>query len=118
MGFDDDIIATLDLPNMMADVVNPTTTGGGFANDPNKNGPTNGKEHREWTQQADYLQTNPYILEQTDKLQFLVDEKLLGMHNHKLVPAVFRQQQQLTKPFEDFEGVVRGLGITELRAAQ
>jgi hypothetical protein len=104
MGMDEEAIDALDLK----DVIQPAAGGAGMKNDPPANDP---KEHAIMIGVA---QANPDVLEATDHLQWMLEERAIEMRTPKAM-AWLRQRSHY-QPFQgQFEQIVRMLGITELR---
>lgn len=119
MGYDDEVVDSLNLPGMISKVKVPPGGGGaGFKNDP----PANAKDNAQREKMAAIALTNPFLLEHIDAVQFLVEENMIARRDARIIPKLWREQQRLTKPFNidgrsHFESTVRSLGISELRRA-
>lgn len=99
MGMDDETLDGLE----MADVLQMSPAQ--FKNDP----PANSKESAEM---AALAQTNPFVMEKIDQVQFLLEERALG----KRINSESIKLPTAKRPFGNhFDDVVRSLGITRLR---
>lgn len=118
MGFDDEVVQSLDLPGMISKVVvqQPGGAGAGFKNDPAKNGPKSEKEEKEFEEMADVAVSQPSVANAAMIAEYLVTERRIQMRDPKIIPQLWESQSRMTKPFaNNFDEVVRSLGITQLR---
>lgn len=110
MEFDDDVINedTLGLVKVMQ---KSGQGAGSFKNAP----PKNVKDRREHEKLGQIALANPAILEQREHLEFLLEERAVEQR----MPIISEHVGRMTRPAmsERFDEIVRGMGITSLRAA-
>jgi hypothetical protein len=101
MGYDEETLVDMKMDKIIQE---PAGSG--------KNGPAasagDRKESEAWAIMA---QTSPEVLEQTDHLKWLLEERALSLH----LPSALKRLPSMQQPFgTHFEDIVRGLGIKEL----
>lgn len=106
-GFDDEALEDLNLTA----ILQPPKGGNAFKNDPPTGGP---KELRDPDRavMAAVSQTNPYVMETVEHLQFMLEERAIELR----LPSAAARLPSVSMPFaRNFTEIVKSMGITNLR---